>query len=130
MTWQRLGWLCGTVWVLAAASLITYFATVGLDRADKLASAIGLPVALLGLAGQVLALVMAQRGPAPDPPGPGYVRGSRISVSRVRGPSRVVLRRPDPVLRPEPASPQSGGTHIEGNHVQVHDVGESVIEER
>lgn len=104
MTWTRSAWICGAVWVVAAASLIAYFTTVGLDQADKLASAIGLPVTLLGLAGQVFSLVMAHRTAAPGPD-PEYVGGSKISVSRVRGRSRVTLRRqartgPVPMRRP------------------------------
>ncbi|MFJ6755263.1 hypothetical protein ACIQNK_09555 [Streptomyces sp. NPDC091273] len=51
------------------------------------------PVTLLGLAGQVFSLVMAHRTAAPPAPGSEYVGGSKISVRRVRGRSRVTLRR-------------------------------------
>ncbi|WP_330297599.1 hypothetical protein [Streptomyces sp. NBC_00503] len=112
--------------MVAAASLIAYFTTVGLDQADKLASAIGLPVTLLGLAGQVFSLVMAHRTAAPGPD-PEYVGGSKISVSRVRGRSRVTLRRQ---ARTGPVPPPATGSHVEGNQVQVDGAGESVVEER
>ncbi|MEU9162156.1 hypothetical protein AB0D29_18000 [Streptomyces sp. NPDC048424] len=130
MTWQRLAWICGAVWVLTAAGLIAYFVTVGLDQADKLASSIGLPVTLLGLAGQVFSLVMAHRTTAPPAPGSEYVGGSKISVRRVRGLSRVTLRRLGRNRRTAPVPPPAPGSHIEGNHVQVDGAGESVIEER
>ncbi|MER6196201.1 hypothetical protein ABT234_02305 [Streptomyces sp. NPDC001586] len=130
MTWQRLAWICGAVWVLTAAGLIVYFVTVGLDQADKLASSIGLPVTLLGLAGQVFSLVMAHRAAAPPAPGTEYVGGSKISVRRVRGSSRVTLRRLGRNRRTAPVPPSAPGSHIEGNHVQVDGAGESVIEER
>lgn len=129
MTWQRLAWICGAVWVLAAAGLIAYFTAVGLDQADKLASVIGLTVTLIGLACQVFSLVMAHNATAPAP-GPEYVGGSKISVRRVKGRSRVTLRRHSGARRPGPVSPSATGSHIEGDHVQVDGAGESVIEER
>ncbi|MEU7601671.1 hypothetical protein [Streptomyces sp. NPDC041003] len=133
MTWQRLAWICGAVWVLTAAGLITYFVTVGLDQADKLASSIGLPVTLLGLAGQVFSLVMAHRtATTPPAPAPGseYVGGSKVSVRGVRRRSRVTLRRVGRNRGTAPVPSSTPGTHIEGNHVQVDGAGESVVEER
>lgn len=117
------------VWVLTAAGLIAYFVTVGLDQADKLASSIGLPVTLLGLAGQVFSLIMAHRTTAPPAPGSEYVGGSQVSVRRVRGRSRVTLRRLGRNRRTVPAPP-TPGSRIEGNHVQIDGAGESVVEER
>ncbi|MFI7691653.1 hypothetical protein ACIBQ6_21475 [Nonomuraea sp. NPDC049655] len=50
--------------VAALAGLGVYFAKVGLDRADKLASVIGVFVALVGLGAAVYGLVAERRSGA------------------------------------------------------------------
>ncbi|MEW1839212.1 hypothetical protein AB0392_14760 [Nonomuraea angiospora] len=55
-------WGGAGVAVVALAGLGTYFALVGLDKADKLASVIGVFVAVAGLGVAVYGLIAGRRG--------------------------------------------------------------------
>jgi hypothetical protein len=79
---------CGAIAAFAAcAGLIGYFAAVGLDRADKLASVIG---AFVGLAGLGLALHAALSAPAKTSTDvqneiSGTVHGNTIQARDIKG---------------------------------------------
>jgi drug/metabolite transporter (DMT)-like permease len=81
MTVRVVAWLGGVLFVLAMVSLGGYFAAVGLDEADKVASVIGAFVGLVGLVLAGYGTVLARRGtPSPPQPGPsaGAALGARI----------------------------------------------------
>jgi hypothetical protein len=65
---------------LALVGLGAYFVVVGLDRADKLASVIGVFVGLVGSGFSGYSVVLTRRGPAQSPS-----RGQTVSRSAVAG---------------------------------------------
>ncbi|MFG6198408.1 hypothetical protein [Nonomuraea sp. JJY05] len=69
MSKRAVAWVGGALAVIAAIAMGVYFAAVGLEEADKLASSIG---AFFGLAGLVLAIygTVNARPSGPPPPRP------------------------------------------------------------
>lgn len=140
MTWRAWAWIGGVTWVASFAALIGYLVAVGLDRADKVASVLALCLGILGLALQVVSLIITRRTPSGPVPTLTVVGGSKVLVRRVRGSSLVRLRLPGrlptgfaPQAPPSPAG--AGGqpgsqTYIRGNAVEIEDVGHSVVEEQ
>ncbi|MCO6011090.1 hypothetical protein NE236_39655 [Actinoallomurus purpureus] len=97
----------------AAAGLGGYFVAVGLDKADKLASAVSALIGLAGLVVSVYGVILARQAtapasPAPPPPGGQSVTGSTIGggVTQVRSVgSDLHLGAPPPGLARPPAVP-------------------------
>ncbi|MFI0418616.1 hypothetical protein [Spongiactinospora sp. 9N601] len=89
-------WFGGAVAVTAVAGLAGYFVAVGLDRADKLASVIGV---FLGLAGLCLSVYGTVTGRAAQPPS---------------GSAGADMPAPEP-LTPTPPLPDAGRGGVRNN---------------
>lgn len=101
MTGRTLAWTGGAVTSVATAGLITYFAAVGLDEANKIASVISAIIGLAGLAVAVYGVLVAHRSP------------------------------PQPVIAPAAPTAASGGhsvtdSEIGGDNIMIGDVGNDV----
>lgn len=88
---SRAGVLVGVVvTVLSATGLAIYFARVGLDRADKLASVLGTFVGLVGLAMAAYGLLQGRKSPpradVPIVPATNAVQGPATVKNEIRGP--------------------------------------------
>jgi len=113
---------CGIALViLALAGLGAYFATVGLDKADKLGSVLG---AFIGVAGLVVAVIgivrdhdSAVQGPPESVAGPAVPQGN-IQVNMVTGVGTTQYAVQDGSIyehRPATAS-EDGSCHVQGTH--------------
>ncbi|MBA9005141.1 hypothetical protein [Thermomonospora cellulosilytica] len=141
MTGRALGWTGGIVAVAASAGLAVHFAVVGLDKADKLASAIGVFVGLAGLVLGGFGLVMSHRQARTGAADGQSVTGTRVGggIAQVRNVRGNVRLRPAPsapaagdpaAAAPDPTAPRpaSGGqsvtdAHVGGSVHQIDDVG-------
>ncbi|MFB7375628.1 hypothetical protein ACFC0D_38070 [Streptomyces sp. NPDC056222] len=134
MTWRVWAWIGGIVWIVSLGLLIGYLAVVGLDRADKISSVLALCLAVVGLALQLVSIVLARRSVADAAPETKVVGGSVVLVRAVRGRSRLRLHRPGGssglFSRPGAAGQPARQTFIRGNEVRIEDVGSSDVEER
>jgi len=83
-------WAGRIVFALIVVGLVVYFATVGLDRADKLASSISLVVALLALAAPYLLPPPGVSGSEPD-----RVEDTGDARATAGGQANTGLRTPD-----------------------------------
>lgn len=72
MTGRVQAWVGGAAAGAATAFLVAYLIVVGWDKADKIASVLGLFVALAGLVISVRGVRRENRPPEPDPPGDGH----------------------------------------------------------
>jgi hypothetical protein len=136
--WRRIAaWAGSILGGLAVAGLGVFFVLTGLDRADKLASVIGVFVGLIGLTISVYGVVLARRGATAS--GRQTVAGSSIGggVAQVRGVRGNVRIGPGSTMGAVPRgarrSPSAPGTAPAGQSVvdsaaagpvrQVDDVG-------
>ncbi|BDD73502.1 hypothetical protein GCM10023177_58240 [Streptomyces violaceoruber] len=82
-----------TVTVVAASALGYYFSQVGLDKADKTASVVGLFIALAGLALSIYGIVEARKSNTPQPTTQtvtgSIVSGSSIQIGQAGGSVRI-----------------------------------------
>ncbi|MGZ0204655.1 hypothetical protein ACNFR7_31285 [Streptomyces sp. RM1] len=96
-----------TVTVLTASSLAFYFSRVGLDKADKTASVLGLFIALAGLAISIYGLLEARRSdttpPSTQKVSSSSVSGSNIQIGQAGGSVRI--KRSAPQAAPTPHNP-------------------------
>ncbi|MFG2245963.1 hypothetical protein [Spirillospora sp. NPDC048823] len=104
-------WSGGLVAVVGFAVLAMYMASVGWDKADKVASVVNLFVALAGVLVAVWGAVAAGGG------GGLRVGGSYTDVRKVKG-SVVIRRRSRPGALPAPGP----GTAVGGNYDRVSGV--------
>ena len=89
---RGLVWASAVVGGLAIAGLGVYFVVVGLDRADKLASVIGVFATLIGLGLSASGAVLTRHGAAPRPNqtvADSTVGGEALQVRDIRGSLRV-----------------------------------------
>ncbi|WP_306215730.1 hypothetical protein, partial [Actinoplanes sp. RD1] len=126
MRGRKITWIATTVALLGA--LVTVFAVLGLDHADKLASTIG---AVVGLAALAVALFSARGPGTPTQPTPGDSQpgqpasGSSQPVPGAPGGSQPVPGAPggsQPVPGVPGGSQSVQGSHIGGHVVQIRDV--------
>ncbi|MFB6677010.1 hypothetical protein ACFCWG_32280 [Streptomyces sp. NPDC056390] len=134
MTWRVWAWIGGIVWIVALGLLIGYLSIVGLDRADKISSVLALCLAVVGLALQLVSMVLERQSVADASPVTKVVGGSVVVVRGVRGRSSLRLHRPRgfaglPTRRGTAGQP-TRQTYIRGNEVRIEDVGSSDLEER
>lgn len=95
-------WAGGVVTVGAMAALAVYFAVVGLERAEKIATVLALFIALAGLALAVPGLLEMRRDSAPpgelDPPPPAGKTKERSSPGNrtvnLNGPNNIYNEAP------------------------------------
>ena len=133
MTGRAQVWIGGVVAVGALASLTAYLISVGLDEADKVASVVGLFVALAGLVVSVLGL-RRESAPEDGPPAGGQsvrnssfgggitmIRGTRgsIRISRTGAPQPAPTGGPRPLPghpagAPSADAPNGAGQHVHG----------------
>ncbi|MFQ6141518.1 hypothetical protein ACLMNJ_00385 [Streptomyces seoulensis] len=96
-----------TVTVLTASSLAFYFSRVGLDKADKTASVLGLFIALAGLAISIYGLLETRRSgttsPSTQKVSSSSVSGSNIQIGQAGGSVRI--KRSTPQATPTPHNP-------------------------
>lgn len=92
--WQRVvAWMSAIVGGIVLVGLGVFFAVIGLDRADKLASVIGALVGLIGIGLSTYGVVLARRA-ATSLSGGQKVLGSRVGggltqVRKARGNVRI-----------------------------------------
>jgi len=141
--WKRAALWAGAVGTgLVLIGLGVYFFVTGLDRADKLSSAIGVFVSVLGLGVSGYGVLLTRRGPAGQPSqsvtgstvggGVVQVRGARGNV-RIAPVASAVTVPPPGTASPPPLSsasdrPAVGGQSVAGSEVsgsvrQFDDVG-------
>jgi hypothetical protein len=106
---RRATWTAATVALLGA--LVTVFALLGLERADKLASTVG---AVVGLAAVAVALFSARAPGPPEPPASdgqsvqnSDVGGHIMQIRDVRGDVRIGPDSP-PAVRDDPEDRRAG----------------------
>ncbi|MDX3128930.1 hypothetical protein PV367_03760 [Streptomyces europaeiscabiei] len=124
-------WIGGVVAVGALVYLTAYLIAVGLDKADKVASVVGL---FVGLAGLVVSILGLRREDPPDggpPEGGQSVRNSwvgegitmvrdtrgNVQISHTSGPQPFPVGGPQPPPVPPASPPPSGTPDGAGQHV-------------
>jgi hypothetical protein len=136
--WQRVVvWTGAVILGVAVAALGAYFTVIGLDKADKLGSAVGAVVGLAGLGVTGYGIALTVRSSRRDRATSQVVASSTIrgGVTQVRGVTGGVRIGPKPMAAPRPilsapsTSPpaESGGQSVMGSHLggpvrQVDDV--------
>lgn len=130
-----LAWLLG---ILAIIGLGMHFVRIGLDRADKVSSALGIFVSAIGLAVAVYGMVLARRSKQPigrQAVSSSRVGGDVVQVRNVRGSTKITLGRAQTALKSNGIDPPSGdvaGTQvirdssIGGSVAQVDDAGDDL----
>ncbi|MGW3353537.1 hypothetical protein ACWDA3_60545 [Nonomuraea rubra] len=134
MKGRILTWVGGASTIVAASCLASYFVKVGLDKADKLASVLGLFVALVGLVLAIWGVMLARKSvpstrTSSQSVADGTVHGDVTQIRGVTGSVRIGHSAPrfDPGSHTTPTSAASSQAALpEGQYVIRSDIGGSV----
>lgn len=122
MTGRVLKWAGGLVAVAALVALGAYFAAVGLDKADKLASVIGVFVAVVGLAVSVYGMA-ADRRAAGDGQAGGRATASGERSIAIGGDNTGIASTGDGAINVQQQAKASGNSRIyqSGRDMTIND---------